>query len=193
MCILALLRLLHFSFCWGLVSYESKHPGRLSKKYRKCCHWVSIRQSHSQPFKAFKWALLSSLTWKLAPWFDGHSFSSKGWLFLLSLLLALVHPSPLWELPFLQTSLSGLTFLSAKEHIFRDTCLLFLICPSLSLGCRPGKQQALMSETGSQKTIFSEKQLGKRRGRAPDCEALGAAPGQGLLLSFLRLLLAEDL
>lgn len=83
--------------------------------------------------------------------------------------------------------------ISKRTHFPRHLLAFSNPCPSLSLGCGPGKQQALMLETKAlKKTIFSEKQSGKRRGQAPDCEGMGATPGQGLLLSFLCLLLAEN-
>lgn len=80
--------------------------------------------------------------------------------------LALVHPFSLGELPFLQTSLCGLTLLSAKEHIFQDTCLLFLIpAPPWALAVDRGKQQALMSETKALKKLSFQKSS-RERGEA---------------------------
>ena len=94
---------------------------------------ICIRQSQSQPFKEFKWALLSSLAGKLVPLFCGHSFSSEGLLFSLLLLLVELKFIPFLHVNFLLPDF-GLTMVkplwfnftvSKRTHFPRQTPTCF--------------------------------------------------------------------
>lgn len=160
------------------------------KKYRKGRLLVQIGWSQSQPFKEPKRASLSSLAWTLVPLFCGHSLSSKGSCFCSyccyssSLLFESSLP-PDFPLRFNFA-------VSTRTHFSRHLLARSHPCLSVSHGC--GRKRTTgcdVRDKGSQKTIF--RRARERDWRpGPGLWSCWCSREQRLLLSFLRLILAEN-